>query len=538
MKTLLLFCVVNIFLICQIGNAQNLNSTVEKPTIHYVYVFNVTDSTFDSYTPSIDISETYTYNNKTIFKTLDGSTKIPNKESIETHGGYKFSTFQLKNSSNLDTLEQVFLIGNQFRNLELNFGIINTISEHSDLKKLNNTEYILSTYKNTSNPNSEEEFSHNWFVKNIGSYIIFGYSRILVNDKQVYIRRSLSNKIVENFTGKVSTINGKEFRVFGKSIYVSPSTKLYDFSGKPLSLEDVSENDRFDIDFIHYNTEGQGDFFITTNINKYIALRITKLPQKEEVNRYSEDVIKVSNDTIYTTSHFLKLSSVQSKKDVNGDEIETDSLFAHYRAITFEVPSNEDRNEIRNVDFLHSTFNQKDSLHYRGTAIGRINSIQFPNITLGKNNYLVATAAKIRNKFGDSTIANEANIPKNSLVKIFYSKVESGNNVEYLVNFIALEDTSTFTTVNEPKERLFTVFPNPITTNQTTIEYFSEVDEMIQLNIISLDGKLILKQNLNVNFGNNTINTNVKSIPNGHYFLEMSSTKNKKQQITQIQILR
>jgi len=509
-----------------------------KPEIHYLFVFNVTDSSFENFTPITDFSETHKYNDKIIFRKLDGSFQSPNKGNIETHGGYKFTTFSESNNNIPDTLEQVFLIGNVFGNLELNFGIINTISENSDLKKLNNTEYILSSYKNSSNPNSEEEFSHNWFEKNIGSYIIFGYSIILVDDKQVYIRRSLPNKLVENFTGKVSTINGKEFKVFGKSIYVSPSTKFYDNVGNFLTLDDFSTEDRIDIDFTHYNTEGHGDLFTSKNGPKFIALRIIKLPNKEEVNRYSEDVIKVSNDTIYTTSHILKLSSVQSKKDVNGDDITTDSLFAHYRAVTFEVPSSEDRNEIRNVDFLHSTFNQKDSLHYRGSAIGRINSIQFPNLTVGANQYVVANGAKIRNKFGDTTSANETTIPNNSLVKVFYSRIENGSNIDYVVNFISLEDTSTFSSVFEPKPSVISVFPNPITNEQTTIEYQSTVDEMIQLNIVSIEGKTIFSQRVNVSYGKNTIPANLKTIPNGQYFLEIVSSNNKKRHSTSIQIMR
>ena len=248
--------------------------------------------------------------------------------------------------------------------------------------------------------------------------------------------------------------------------------------------------------------------------------------------------MKVSNDTIYTTSHLLNLSSVQSKKDVNGDDITSDSLFTHYRAVTFEVPSNEDRNELRTVNFLHATFNQKDSLQYRGTAIGRINSIQLPNLTVGSNEYIVATDAKIRNKFGDSTTATETTIPTNSLVKVFYSRVENGSNIDYVVNFISLEDTSTFSSVNDPIDRSLSVFPNPITNEQATIEYKSEIDEMIQLNVVSLDGKTVLTQNVQVNIGNNTITTKLKSIPNGQYFLEILTSKNKKRISTPIQILR
>lgn len=148
MKTLFLFCIVILFIVFQFGMAQIAIKTQSNPDVVYLFVFNVTDSSFESYTPVTDFSETHKYNDKTIFRKLDGSFQSPNKGNIETHGGYKFTTFSESNNNTPDTLEQVFLIGNVFGNLELNFGIINTISENSDLKKLNNTEYILSSYKN------------------------------------------------------------------------------------------------------------------------------------------------------------------------------------------------------------------------------------------------------------------------------------------------------------------------------------------------------------------------------------------------------
>jgi|GEM_PF-2833718 len=500
--------------------SQPLPNSTSSNQIAYLYVTVVDDTTLFCVNPDLsEIGDCY-FDNNTVLRLLDGSIHITERSKIESHKFYKISS---KNGF-ADFLEQVFLYPCGFVYKELTFGILNTSDANTEnsTKKFNGLEFLVPMYYySTILGNSYKEYPSEWFENNIGTYILFGYQ----DNNSLIEYKKLSNFQIQNSTGTVSNINGKEFTIFGNPVYVSPSTKFYDESGNTLLLEVISENDRLDIDYFLY-------------INKYIALRITKLPHIEEVNRYSEDVIKVTNDTIYTTSHFLKLSSIQSKKDVNGEDITTDSLFAHYRAVTFEVPSNENRNEIRNVDFLHSTFNQKDSLHYRGTAIGRINSIQFPNLTVGANQYVVANDAKIRNKFGDSALASETTIPNNALVKVFYARVENVSSIDYVVNFISMEDTSTFSSVNEPKERSFSVFPNPITTNQTTIEFFSEVDEMIQLNVVSVDGKTIYSQNLNVNNCNNTITTNLKSIPNGQYYLEIVSSNNKKRHSIPIQILR
>ncbi|MBL8003843.1 MAG: T9SS type A sorting domain-containing protein [Candidatus Kapabacteria bacterium] len=538
MKTMFLFCVVNLFIVFQFGMAQIAIKTQSKPDILYLFVFNVTDSSFETYDILTDQSISYPITNNTVLKMLDGTLHTPTKSKIETHGGYKFTFFSESNNANADTLEQVFMLGSISFNSELCFGILNSTSDNSKIKKLDNTEIDFPIFSSTLYYPFYSELTSDWFSKNIGTYLFYGTRFYSFDNKTVIGYRKLPNNKIQNFKGKISLINGKEFIIFGKSVFISPSTKFYDSFGNSLILDDFSVNDIIDIDFTHYDIESQNDYYKATNINKYIALRITKLPHKEEINRYSEDVIKVSNDTIYTTSHFLKLSSVQSKKDVNGDDITTDSLFAHYRAVTFEVSSNENRNEIRNVDFLHVTFNQKDSLHYRGTAIGRINSIQFPNLSVGANQYIVANDAKIRNKFGDSTIANETTIPNNALVKLFYSRVENGNTIDFVVNFIALEDTSTFSSVFEPKANVLSVFPNPITNDQTMIEFESDVDEMIQLNIVSINGKTIQSQNVNVNNGINTIITNLKSIPNGQYFLEIVSSNNKKRYSTPIQLMR
>ncbi len=511
------------------GFSSAFSQTVQKSTtstqIAYYYAEIFNDTSLICLNPDFSEMMDYNFNNKTVLKLLDGSVHAAERSKIQTHNYYKI----MATNGFIDTLEQVFLYPGWFIYTELSFGILNTTDTitKTSLKSINNSKYLVPMwYYQSISQIFYPEYTTEWFFNNIGTYLCFGYNSYINEDKSVIGHRKLTNSLINNFTGKLLKLNGKEFTVFGNPVYVSPSTKFYDERGNTILLDDISENDRLDIDYFFYYYD------------KFIALRITKLPHNEDINRYSEDVIKVSNDTIYTTSHILKLSSVQSKKDVNGDDIITDSLFAHYRAITFEVPSNENRNEIRNVDFLHATFNQKDSLHYRGTAIGRINSIQFPNLTVGANQYVVAKDAKIRNKFGDTTIANETTIPNNSLVKVFYSRVENGSNIDYIVNFISLEDTSTFSSVNEANERSFTVFPNPINNNLTTIEYESEADEIILLNIVSIEGKTIFSQLLNVSSGKNTIPTNLKTIPNGQYFLEIVSSNNKKRHSTSIQIMR
>ncbi len=64
------------------------------------------------------------------------------------------------------------------------------------------------------------------------------------------------------------------------------------------------------------------------------------------------------------------------------------------------------------------------------------------------------------------------------------------------------------------------IYPNPAN-DVTTIYINSKIDDEIQLNIMSIEGKIIVSDNINVNIGDNRIDFNLNTLSNGIYFVSL-----------------
>jgi|GEM_PF-6614429 len=68
-----------------------------------------------------------------------------------------------------------------------------------------------------------------------------------------------------------------------------------------------------------------------------------------------------------------------------------------------------------------------------------------------------------------------------------------------------------------------TVFPNPVKDNDITINFFNSIEEAANLEIISASGKVVLDQNINTIFGDNSLLFNAKSLPRGYYIVKLTT---------------
>lgn len=76
----------------------------------------------------------------------------------------------------------------------------------------------------------------------------------------------------------------------------------------------------------------------------------------------------------------------------------------------------------------------------------------------------------------------------------------------------------------------YTIFPNP-TTGKLNIQFNVNSQTVINAEVVDALGKVVLKQTLNFNAGENTQSINMASLSNGLYFINLKNTENKSQTI-------
>ena len=66
------------------------------------------------------------------------------------------------------------------------------------------------------------------------------------------------------------------------------------------------------------------------------------------------------------------------------------------------------------------------------------------------------------------------------------------------------------------------IYPNPVTSeNEINMSVFSKTNQAAQVSILSMDGKLLLSEQVNVAEGTNTLNFSVSELPDGAYFIRL-----------------
>ena len=73
---------------------------------------------------------------------------------------------------------------------------------------------------------------------------------------------------------------------------------------------------------------------------------------------------------------------------------------------------------------------------------------------------------------------------------------------------------------------LHDIAPNPVSSDELSLNVSSGIEEQLTLNIFDALGRLVQEQIVNVTEGTNTINLNVEALSNGSYFLKLNGKNN------------
>lgn len=75
----------------------------------------------------------------------------------------------------------------------------------------------------------------------------------------------------------------------------------------------------------------------------------------------------------------------------------------------------------------------------------------------------------------------------------------------------------------DSEKDIISLYPNPILNTELTIQFFNEIDQLLYLEVLDINGKKIKSQNLSQNIGNNILRVSFSDIPSGVYWVLLKS---------------
>ncbi len=193
----------------------------------------------------------------------------------------------------------------------------------------------------------------------------------------------------------------------------------------------------------------------------------------------------------------------------------------------------------KNIDItaLINTSTDKDYFSFSTTSLDKNVKIELKNlpadydVKLYKGSTLVGTSA-------NSGLTNETityNTTTTGTYKVYVYGYNSAFNATQCytlrastsgVNFREMENAEVLTDTETPMNSLEiqNVFPNP-TEDKIQIQFFQANEEEVQIEIWSMMGQLLVRQNWNAYAGNNGLSLDLKDLASGNYVLAIRSNQ-------------
>jgi predicted esterase len=108
---------------------------------------------------------------------------------------------------------------------------------------------------------------------------------------------------------------------------------------------------------------------------------------------------------------------------------------------------------------------------------------------------------------------------RNQILKTAFEWIDSVN--------CSLLTTTSIPAVSNHSTSTFSVYPNPIVNNQTTLQYYSTKTEVVKIQIYDLLGNFIRSYSFPTTVGENKLMLSTEDIPAGNYFLSLNNSTKK-----------
>lgn len=455
---------------------------------------------------------------------LDGITEKLTLQNFES-----FSYFiSGKHSGELYSAHQYFCF-DDITMLPLNFGILPEIGDTNFFIPFNNKVY---NFKNIIGYNDFERnlsYPREWFQQSKGKYILFdAYPWYNDTTEIAYFRPLVNDQILSN-SGLVSKSIGTSLQLQNKTYYTTNNTVIVNHEGENIPISTILDEDFVELSYIVY-------------MRKNLALKITKLEKPFGILRYSEDIQRISGDTIYTTTHKILTSGISNFHNALGQSIDAKTFITNSAAITFTKDNQHlVTATLEQTPFALTThaYNNKSNSIYKGTIIGRVSNQNWSDISLGNNIFTTNDQTLIQLQDGNIYPINQLSLQPNELVKISYFIDNEKDSLKPAVSMVSIIDTTIYTSVRNNKELYgIEVFPHPVSSNHTSLQYYSEVENLATITIYSIDGIVQYKTNHQLGVGTNTIQLDCTKLQSGFYYVKISASNDIPYKSIPIQIVR
>ncbi|MBL8003842.1 MAG: T9SS type A sorting domain-containing protein [Candidatus Kapabacteria bacterium] len=468
-----------------------------------------------------------------LYHTLEESSELTRLDAItEKLTLQNFESFSYfisgKHSGELYTAHQFFCFDNIYI-LPLNFGILPDIGDTNMFVQLNNKFYDFKNIIGYYDIEKYMSYTREWFQQNKGSYILFNVYPWNNDTTEIANFRPLEEDQILSNSGLVSKTIGTSLQLQNKTYYTTHNTVIINHKGENIPISSILEEDFVEISYIVY-------------MKKNLALKITKLEKPFGVLRYSEDIQRISGDTIYTTTHKILKSGITKFQNTIGLETDESSFVKNSAAITFTkynqhiVSSSLDQTPF--VLTTHAYNNSSNSI-YKGTVFGRVTNQNWSDISLGNNTYTTNDQTMVQLQDGKIYQINQLSLQPNELVKISYFIDNEKDSLKPVVSMVSIIDTTVYTSITNQKNLFgIEVFPHPVTSNQTSLQYYSEHENVVTVTVYSIDGIIQTQSKHNVVNGTNSINIDCSKLPTGSYFVKIVESVNSPSISIPLQIVR
>ena len=468
-----------------------------------------------------------------IYHTLEESTQLTRldgiTEKLTLQNFESFSYFITGNhSGELHSAHQFFCFDN-INMFPLNFGILPEIGDTNIFIPLNNKVY---NFKNIIGSYDFEKFlsySRDWFQQNKGNYILFDVYPWNNDTTEIAYFRPLDDSLILSNTGLVAKSIGTSLQVQNKTYYTTNNTVIINHEGENIPISSIVEEDFVEISSIVY-------------MGKNLALKITKLEKPFGILRYSEDIQRISGDTIYTATHKILQSGITKFQNTVGVETDELSFVKNSAAITFT----KDNQHIVTTTLVQTPFvvttnayNNSSNSIFKGTVFGSVTNQNWSDISLGNNTYTTNDQTLVQLQDGNIYPINQLTLQPNELVRITYFIDNEKDSLKPVVSMVSIIDTTVYTSVRNHKNLYgIEVFPNPVTSNQTSLQYYSEHENVVTVTVYSIDGIIQTHSKHNVVNGTNSINIDCSKLHTGSYFVKIVESVNSPSISIPLQIVR